>query len=650
MADIIKISNSTVEFSLLLEADGFSMLASGNVFGVAETDNTYHEGSGASGSQLVESSVKNAMWPMKLSVGGDNNQDVLDNLSALEVMVRQARRYNTSKDVDQVYLYFKLDGCDVPTYYNVIDIKVAGVSLLDFYNRNMAEIVFSGGLSIEVETDPYGYGDIEILENFVSVADMEMNITNALIADDWTAQGVNGTYSMASAAYLVGTQSQYISAAAAGDCGIQSAVIDCSDYQSDSFIAYAWILVSAGNDVTVKVVDNLSAELATGKYSTATVTVKDFDDNVWSKVSISGSIGAASSTIQLIVTRESGDEGNVTLIYVDKTYLQFVATEPSAWCSCHKVYQHSDAEAGRSSHIDLIDIPGDAPALSKYQVDANDVGGNYGVQYIALRTDGESNIVGSEGFFNVTDGAYAGAIGDTSKTVEVSSDAWGTTIDTVLTGKFKSDARSLRVFISLRDDQSASSTAGDRVDVRLSYGFGHTEYTEAVKYPESTPNTFFHWLDMGTIDLRGEGYGDEDDIAISPSIIIDAKRDNAVGDSDIDLDYVLFFAADEHGLAVIDPRGGNDYVISSINNYDTGYLKSAVAVAPVYARLGAVPKFEPRVFQRVYVLFCHYDGNRQLNNESGPDYWSTVTLSYRARTKFLLGTMYGAGTLKGRWI
>ena len=173
--DIIKISDGTTDIGLILEDDGFQMLASGNDFGVPEHDNVYHESSYSNGAALVRERKKNRVWPMKLSVRGSTPDIVINNLITLAKHARQSARQQMLSDIDKVYLSIKIYGSTNTTYYDVVDIEVNGIDILSYINRNLQEIIFGNGLSISVTTKPLGYGDKEILCNILTYPDFHVD-------------------------------------------------------------------------------------------------------------------------------------------------------------------------------------------------------------------------------------------------------------------------------------------------------------------------------------------------------------------------------------------------------------------------------------------------------------------------------------------
>ncbi len=163
--DTIKLTDGTTEISLVLDTNAFNMLADGMEFGIPEHDNIYHESDFRDGAMVVRERVKNRYWPMKIAVRGGTDDALANTLIGLNRLAKQARRWQRDYFGDKVYLHFELDGSTVPTFYDVIDIKYSSVDVMNYYNRQAQEITFGDGLSITIETAPYGYGAAETLRN-----------------------------------------------------------------------------------------------------------------------------------------------------------------------------------------------------------------------------------------------------------------------------------------------------------------------------------------------------------------------------------------------------------------------------------------------------------------------------------------------------
>jgi len=165
MADVIKITDGTESIDLYYDPSGFEMLESGNDFGVAKHNNTYHESVNLDGKMLVRHSKDNREWGFKLAVRSTSNSDLLESLGALNRLVERARSHQLTGSGNNVYLHIQLDGASQATYYDVIDIDYSRAAFFNYYNLRAKELTFGDGLSLTVITKPIGYGDEESLRN-----------------------------------------------------------------------------------------------------------------------------------------------------------------------------------------------------------------------------------------------------------------------------------------------------------------------------------------------------------------------------------------------------------------------------------------------------------------------------------------------------
>jgi hypothetical protein len=347
MADIVRLTDGTTEIDLILDADGFQMLASGNQFGLPEHNNLYHESSWVDGEELVHHRVKNRVWAMKLAVRGSTDDAVINTLIGFNRLVRQARRYQTDHDVDPVYLHIKLDSLTNTTYYDVVDVKYNTLALLSYMNRTQQELIFDDGFSIEVETDPYGYGDEVTLANELANPGFQEDSDDDGLADLWSEVGTPSATSINTSTYRVTNQAQSFTTDAASE-GVESASL-ATDAAARDFIAYAWVYLTGSGTVTLTARNHTDST----SIDTDTTTVED----TWTRLSVTGSM-PASKAGRLRITATSG----VTVV-VDQCYWEFGATTiPVGWASCRYVKSHQDDDEGDINYIDIADIPGDVPA------------------------------------------------------------------------------------------------------------------------------------------------------------------------------------------------------------------------------------------------------------------------------------------------
>jgi len=353
-ADTIKISDGTTDIELVLDTDGFEMIAGGGGFGISNHDNLYHKSDWQDGEMLVREKTENKTWSFKLAVRGATDNAIINTIRDFNKMIRQARQYHISRDVAKVYLYIKLDGATNATYYDIIDVQPKGLGLFDYINRNMGEVVFNGGLSIDVITEPFGYGDIQVLENELWNPHFEEDTDLDDFPDGWTDGGTLTTSELSAAQSSVGSVSMYCVGS-----GIILSDIIASAAASRDVVGSAYFYI-AGSTSSAKVRlwnQTDSAYIGTGDADTQI-------EDEWQKVTVSGTL-PANKTILMRIEIGTGDT------YVDQTYLQFSDTQPTGWMSYKQLINHHDDDEGDINYIDIADIDGDVDAETRITLITN---------------------------------------------------------------------------------------------------------------------------------------------------------------------------------------------------------------------------------------------------------------------------------------
>jgi len=346
--DTIQISDGTTDIDLIMDTNGFEMLASGGDFGISNHDNLYHKSDWLDGEMLVREKTENKTWSFKLAVRGTTDDAIINTIKEFNKMSRQARQYHISRDVAKVYLYIKLAGATHATYYDIIDIQAKGLGLLDYMNRNMGEVVFGDGLSVDIITEPFGYGDVQILENELPNPHFEEDSNSDGDPDFWTVTGSPATGERVTSLSRVGSASVYI----LGTGGLNSDTLT-PDTLSMSVVGYAYIYISTGADSVQVGLYNVtdSSYIDTENADTGIV-------DSWQKVSVAGTLPSY-KTISLRIEAVNGE------VKIDQTYLQFSDTEPIGWMSYKQLINHHDDDEGDINYIDVADIGGDIDAKTR---------------------------------------------------------------------------------------------------------------------------------------------------------------------------------------------------------------------------------------------------------------------------------------------
>ena len=186
-------------------------------------------------------------------VYGDDWDDVINTLAPIKRWVdgddQQAARYHNSGDVNKIYARIQLDGMTNYTdwtviYGNVDDSKAYYTSVAD-RNKLAVDVV------LMLTCEPVGEGASFTLRNDMASSPhfIEHN-TVATLGDGWNDQGTP-TRSIASTVYLIGGESQRVQTTSSGTTGISSDTVAAGS--GVDFVAYCWVYVQSGDQVTVQV-------------------------------------------------------------------------------------------------------------------------------------------------------------------------------------------------------------------------------------------------------------------------------------------------------------------------------------------------------------------------------------------------------------
>jgi len=637
---------STSEITLALDSDNLQALVPGTEMGVPEHTNIWSAAPDNLGFRLLNHEKGNRIWPVRLLIG---NKDAANPANSMQNafqkllrLIKQARRFEMEEDVDPVGLCVLLDGATNKTMFLVKDMELNGISVLDEPSR----IWKNAQATFMMITEPLGFGEEEILENWVQTPHMQEDINADGLADNWNWSGTPVT-SLDTAQFLCGSQSQSIIVDNDHTEGIYSDAVTCTTYQSDDFVSYIWVYRMSGSDeITFDVVGNNSGSLGTAEYGSATTTIVGPDGNTWSRLEVTGTIGAADTTVTLRAERLIGDAYVITRFYVDKAYLQFGVDEiPTGWCSQHLLYQHSHSAEGAVNYIDTEDILGDEEADTEFVITKGNVQ-LYGYHFISRRSN--SREIAATGFFmDVT--------GDKADVARLGGTYWTDTptgalanfqdIQNIQSLSINGKSGLYRVFMSAQDASADHATDAERADFGIEYVTSSaTTYSTIVKFPQLGVGYIdnFIWLDLGIVDLSRHHLRHEyTDVVVSQYYAV-AKRDS--GSAAIKMDGILFMPIETDSLFVFDGQGKDESYIFHANSIDTAddiaYYKIPASIFVNIESLGRIPRLYPGGFSRTHLLSAsHLTGgaNAGTSMQSLPTYFSTVQIKYKPRTSFLFG-------------
>jgi len=206
------------------------------------------------------------------------------------------------------------------------------------------------------------------LENYLGTPHFEEDGNSDGLADQWTELGTPTT-TLDTTIYLIGTQSQKVVTDTAGDDGIYSDNVSATE---TSGVGYAWVYKASGDEVAVELYD-------------VTATKTGANDNTWKRLVVSSDSLVINNNHSLRIIRRTGDASAATTYYVDQCYLEMgTTTTPTGWKSCSDIKNHEDSGAGHILHVDVVDIPGDRDAATRFYIQNVDTTNNRKIRAIRI--------------------------------------------------------------------------------------------------------------------------------------------------------------------------------------------------------------------------------------------------------------------------
>ena len=641
-ADTIKISDGTTDIDLILDDDGFEMLAGGAGFGISNHNNLYHESDFLPGQMLVRESAENKIWSFKLAIRGTTDDAIINTIVAFNKMVRQARSYHIDGDVEKVYLYIKLEGATHATYYDIIDIQPKGLGLFNYINRNIGEVIFDGGLSIDIVTEPFGYGSIVMLENELNNAHFEVDTDSDGLANAWTEIGSPVT-TLPTDVKFVGSQSQkVVTSDDSSEEGVVHDTVACTTHQGEDFAVFCWISTS-GDDVDLHITGDDSGTIdhvSTGGAIAAVLDTKTVDGTAWVKIGVVGTVGASDTTLAFRVERFTA--AAITTFYVDACYLQWTSTLPSSgWMSYKHILNYHDTTFGNINYIDVADIGGDVEAKTRITAssDVDIIGptiwlGKRTKDNVYYRATLDSTEEDSTPTSTTADGDYS--FGEYSNYTLTSTGLWNnfmywsfpdTTNALNFNGKF---------MLILVGPNRPVHSFDSGVYFKAQYAFSTNT---RIAQTEPVLGNGMDMLELGVLDLP-PGFNDTSGTLLAHRIRVLANNDTG-SSVDISVDYLLMMPLSDYRIV---KRKG--YVISSGEGYtDDGIITNRVyhSTAPggacrdssIFYGLGDKITLDPTKKERLTMLWLGVVGDAYTYN---PQHGCDMRIEYQPRTEFLIGT------------
>lgn len=312
--------------------------------------------------------------------GGGAWDNVINNVTDISRMVKQAAQYQTDGNVNRVYVRIQPDGATRYTDYEVIyghvDASGSYYKSVDVLNAEATGVV----LSLNVRA--YGEGAPITLRNDLSSSPHFVQDSNGDgLADGWTLTGTPPT-AIETTKWLVGGKSQSFQAPTTGDAGINKFKGGLSG--GESIVAYAWINFGSGSDSVYVMLQESGATTnliqekqltRANPLATADKSMVDSAGATWYRVVLSGTAHGSATGVQLRIRRKSADAATISVFNVDATYLQTgTTTAPDAWCSTSAIQNRNDpastssATEAQINYLDVWGVPGDSDAVVKTSV------------------------------------------------------------------------------------------------------------------------------------------------------------------------------------------------------------------------------------------------------------------------------------------
>jgi len=619
---------TTPKLSLSADTDNFQLLVPGTEMGVPEPENVMHKSAWQDGDDMVRHRDGNRLWPMRFKCGDEDSATKADTLAnsitEFGKLMSQAERSNTIGDIDKVCLYIKMDGATNATYYDVVTAAPNGQSLLDEFHRRRGD----GEITITLETKPYGYGDEELLYNYVSNPGFVKDTDSDGLANGWKETG-SPTTSIDTTNYLVGWQSQKVVTDDSSTEGIGGDGNNAywTGSSGTDFLLYAWVYRSDGADEITLEARSVSigsgsgsVNLGSATYGASTVTVVDAAGDTWRRLTVTGQVNDTGA-FQMLCYRDSGDASEATTFSVDKVYAYIGDTSiPTAWSSRYYAGNVWDETENEENFIVVTDVPGDIDALTKFSCpSSNNTDRVYVIRDVGAWSESDDFIQDESGTADVS------SLGDEYSAVSVAT-SWTTLASKTLSstrgvynGKFAAFAR-------VYDDGSDGS---------LYYRIGIQKGSEAsFEYSEKAESeTRLKWLVQysGIVDITDPAEIGGQSNFDTTIVRVQAMRSSGSATGDVRIDFFMLTAPT---FMILD-SGGTDFAnVYMDSEKQVTYGGSGSGYKSSYTLLGEVPSLSPvSDNQFTFILEDTSDTNRWFLNN-----YILVAIRYRPRSRFLLGT------------
>lgn len=407
MAYKCELTDGTTTIDLYYTTTGFSLLDLGFRPSIPEKQSIY---GGSAGTVLVRHQDGRRVIPLELYVEGLDDDDLMDEINALERLLRQAQNYRLNREGDEVFLDFQLENATYVSRFPVISATVDIDRIMSLFVKGVPTI---DRVPMTIECEPYWESDTDYdLENLLDNPGFE----------EWNAGTVDsqpdGWADHESLAAGTGTNNRESTEIEQGLYALKTVVsgIDSADYKGVSQDIASRLTAAVEHTLVVRVknaaitngkVQVLVVGSVSGTLGTALDSGNANDDYTEYSCQFTPAAGDVGGNVWVrpyILATSNGCSGTV---YVDQMLVMEGSTAPEAWMGSSFIENHIDATALHINYIDFKGVPGEVDAIAEWTFKCLDYGAGAGGVgpmrfYLASRVRGTPAAFQHE--FNPVDG------------------------------------------------------------------------------------------------------------------------------------------------------------------------------------------------------------------------------------------------------
>ena len=623
------------------------------------------------GSDIQERVYRNRVVTVTLRIHGTSQDNLIDNINAINDLLERAAEYTTSGIGSQVKLRRKWEGATNQLDFYVLE---GVLSIGDEFASAHAVNTTIALATLRMVCEPFAYGAEETIENYVLDPGFELGATHVgSVLADWTeSKTATGTTARDTDVKKDGNASLKLTMTDSGGSGqvIERNQVLADVDAGEVWSFQCWVRVDALS--SCKVVMELDYNTGTDvEVSTTTVNASSFVKLTANNNTVPGSVTQVTLRLRL----ESTAADATGTVYIDNVIAVLASAVPTAWASSHTLGNHSeDSSQSQTNYLDLQDIPGDVPALLQVRVLENEshdefwLGARHasrqhdalsiltfdGVDSTAAATNTPANFTLTAADTNVSD---AGALGNTKRSSRVLESGGGSrnlpvgvyfrhtwTVATPPHGTYR-----VLIAAQARNGVGTSSTSDWDAD-ELSFGFNYTYGGYSLLDLTSPDTTSFvalatetlggggssndQVLDLGTLTIPPIAAPDNQTEASIDIIVheyVNAIRSIQAGQEIyFQIDWVALMPIDYGSIYVSKTDAADVLLVDSMSRVKGVYIMNTSNVVQSFPtnQLGRAPQ-------------AHPNGTRLFMVGQDSDYTGTetytVSITYRPRFLHVMG-------------